>query len=83
MTILVAGCGWLGRAVGVALVARGDRVVGVTRSGANAGTMEGRGIEPHRCDLNDPSDLARLPADDAGSAVRQRLNQGPAAGAAR
>lgn len=36
MHVLVAGCGWLGEAVAVACLARGDRVSGIRHHGTDA-----------------------------------------------
>lgn len=63
MNILIAGCGWLGRAVARTLVARGDRVVGIRRDPAAASELEGLGIEPLQMDLLRPEELRRLPGE--------------------
>ena len=63
MRVLIAGCGWLGSALGQALVARGDRVVGVRRRAEAAGRLAKLGIEPLVLDLAEPHAVARLPVD--------------------
>jgi nucleoside-diphosphate-sugar epimerase len=63
MKILIAGCGWLGRAVARALVARGDRVVGIRRDHAAASELEAIGVEPLQMDLLRSEDVRRLPGD--------------------
>ena len=63
MKVLIAGCGWLGMAVARALVARGDRVVGIRRDPAAASELEALGVEPLPLDLLRPEDSRRLPID--------------------
>lgn len=63
MKILIAGCGWLGKALGQALVARGDRVTGVRRNPDAAAELRPLGIEPLIADLGDPRQAAALPSD--------------------
>jgi nucleoside-diphosphate-sugar epimerase len=63
MKILIAGCGWLGTFVAQALVARGDRVVGVRRDPRAASELEALGVEPLLIDLLRPQDAGRLPDD--------------------
>lgn len=60
MVVLVAGCGWLGTAVGRALAARGDRVFGLRRRPDRA-ALEAVGIEPFAGDLADPDLAASVP----------------------
>lgn len=80
MNVLIAGCGWLGRAIGATLAARGDRVVGVTRSGRADEAIRAAGIEPLRADLLEASDRRRLPADlDAVVACQAASGEGPEA----
>lgn len=64
-TVLIIGCGDVGRRVGKQLAARGARVVGVTRSEHSAQTPAGHGIEGLALDLDDPGAVARLPLKDA------------------
>ncbi len=63
MHVLIARCGWLGRAVGRALVARGDRVTGVRRSPAAAEELRTLGIAPLVADLADRRGVAGIPSD--------------------
>lgn len=58
MRCLIAGCGWLGEALGVALARRGDEVWGLRR---RPDAMP-REIQPIAADLGDASSLAALPA---------------------
>jgi nucleoside-diphosphate-sugar epimerase len=55
---LIAGCGWLGEALGIALASRGDRAWGLRRE---IGGLP-PGIEGIAADLADPTSLAALPA---------------------
>jgi nucleoside-diphosphate-sugar epimerase len=57
--ILIAGCGYVGRALGARIVARGCEVWGLRR-GASQSTD---GIRPIAADLADPATLRALPAD--------------------
>jgi nucleoside-diphosphate-sugar epimerase len=54
MVVVIAGCGWLGTALGRALVADGVRVVGVRRSADAARALETAGIEGVAVDLGSP-----------------------------
>jgi nucleoside-diphosphate-sugar epimerase len=63
MKILIAGCGWLGRAVGRALIERGEAVVGVRRTPEGRGELESIGIEPLILDLAAPDAAGSLPDD--------------------
>jgi nucleoside-diphosphate-sugar epimerase len=63
MHVLVAGCGWLGTAVGRALVARGDRVTGIRRDPGRAEALRASGIEPLVLDLAAAGSADRLPPD--------------------
>lgn len=65
MDVLIAGCGWLGAALGQRLVARGDRAVGIRRDAARAGALQALGIEPLCLDLTAPGAEERLPRCDA------------------
>ena len=65
MRVLIAGCGWLGLAVGRVLAARGDRVWGVRRSSAAADELEHAGLSPLALDLARAGPAARLPDVDA------------------
>jgi len=48
---LVVGCGYLGGRVARRWLARGDRVVGITRSSTRAATLAAAGIEPEVLDV--------------------------------
>jgi len=62
MHVLVAGCGWLGRAVAARLLARGDRVTGIRTDPARAEALRPLGIAPLALDLADPAAAGRIPA---------------------
>jgi nucleoside-diphosphate-sugar epimerase len=68
MHVLIAGCGWLGSALGRALVARGDRVTGVRRTPSAGTVLRALGIEPLFLDLADVRSVAAVP-DDAKAIV--------------
>jgi nucleoside-diphosphate-sugar epimerase len=59
MYVLLAGCGWLGREVARRLIARGDRVIGLTRTEASAAGLRGDRIDAEAVDLAVPG-AARL-----------------------
>lgn len=61
MKVLIAGCGWLGTALGEALVGASHGVVGLRRHDATA--LRAAGIEPLTLDLRDPDASRRLPSD--------------------
>ncbi len=61
MRVLIAGCGYVGRALGVRLAAEGAEVWGLRRG--SMPTEPGEGILPISADLTDPATLAGLPAD--------------------
>lgn len=65
MNLLIAGCGYLGRAAGSRLASRGHRVWGLCRSAASLDRVREAGIEPFRADLADASTLRALPPVDA------------------
>jgi nucleoside-diphosphate-sugar epimerase len=54
---LIAGCGYVGSALGEQLVARGDQVWGLRRDPSGLPT----GIQPIAADLGDPATLSALP----------------------
>jgi nucleoside-diphosphate-sugar epimerase len=58
---LIIGCGYLGRRVARAWLARGDQVTALTRSPANASSLLAMGIEPVLGDVMNPQSLASLP----------------------
>lgn len=62
MSLLVVGCGYLGRRVALAHVGRGEAVFGTTRSAEGASALEAIGVRPVVGDVLDAS-LA-LPAVD-------------------
>jgi nucleoside-diphosphate-sugar epimerase len=63
MRVLIAGCGYVGVALGGRLAAAGHHVAGIRRSPAAAAVacLRDAGIEPWTLDLADPSQLSRLP----------------------
>jgi nucleoside-diphosphate-sugar epimerase len=63
MHVLIAGCGWLGQALGSAFLRRGDRVTGVVRRGTNRAELEQLGLDVLLLDLSDPRSAQAVPAD--------------------
>lgn len=63
MHTLIAGAGWLGREVGRALVARGERVTAVKRTAEGLETLRALGFEVLALDLADPATAAAIPED--------------------
>ncbi|HEX6852875.1 MAG TPA: NAD-dependent epimerase/dehydratase family protein [Candidatus Polarisedimenticolaceae bacterium] len=63
MHVLIAGAGWLGREVGRALVARGDRVTAVKRSPEGLDVLRGLGFDALALDLADPAAVDSIPED--------------------
>lgn len=61
MHVLIAGCGWLGTSVGVALKQLGHRVTGLRRGAGD--TLRAAGLEPLQLDLVAPGAALRLPGD--------------------
>ena len=61
MTILIAGCGYLGKAVARQLLAGGHRVVGLTRSEDTAAALTAEGIEGYAGDIAEPGFARSLP----------------------
>jgi nucleoside-diphosphate-sugar epimerase len=51
---LIIGCGYLGRRLGVELIARGESVFGTTRSTAKADELRRQGIRPIIADVLEP-----------------------------
>jgi nucleoside-diphosphate-sugar epimerase len=78
MHVLVAGCGWLGTAIAVRLVARGDRVTGIRRDPGRAAALAPLGVAPLALDLSDPAAQSRLPAVDAIVACQSASGDGEA-----
>jgi len=63
MRVLIAGCGWLGRAVARTLIERGDRVTGIRRDPEAAAELKAMGVEPLCLDLLRPESSRELPDD--------------------
>ena len=63
--VLVAGCGYVGRAVARELAALGWEVTGITRSPASAQALQGEPFRALACDIREPSALAALGTFDA------------------
>lgn len=61
MSHLIIGCGYLGRRVAAGWLARGERVLGTTRSAARAAELARMGVEPVVCDALDSDSLKHLP----------------------
>jgi len=59
MKVLIAGCGYVGIALGEELAARGDEVVGLRRQ---ADTLPAS-FQPFSADLGDPPSLSGVPSD--------------------
>lgn len=79
MHVLIAGCGWLGKAVAERLIARGDRVTGVRSDALRAESLRTLGIEPLVLDLADPTSASRLPGDIDAILALQAAKGGDAA----
>jgi len=62
MKILIAGCGYIGTALGAELSRQGSQVYGLTRSAAAETRLMAAGIRPLIGDITRSEDLARLPA---------------------
>jgi len=56
-TVLIIGCGYLGRRLGAELLRAGYRVRGMTRSEEHAGAIAAAGIEPVIADVTRPGTL--------------------------
>lgn len=65
MTILIAGCGYLGRAVAARLRGDGHRVVALTRTEASAAALVAAGFEAISGDIADDGFVASLPRAEA------------------
>lgn len=65
MNILIAGCGYIGRAAGTLLVGQGHRVWGLCRSQAALERVRLSGLEPFEADLKNAASLRGLPPVDA------------------
>ena len=64
MSLLIVGCGYLGRRVAEVLVDRHEPIYGTTRSASRARELESLGIVPVIADVLDPTSLAALPFVD-------------------
>jgi nucleoside-diphosphate-sugar epimerase len=65
MRVLIIGCGYVGEALGSALVAAGHQVFGLRRSADACALVERAGISPLIADITNPATLAQLnPAYD-------------------
>ena len=64
VSTLIVGCGYLGMAVARRLVARGERVLGTTRSLARSNQLRAQAIEPVVADVLEPGSLRDLPRAD-------------------
>ena len=61
MRVLIAGCGYVGAALGAALVKQGHRVVGLRRSAGAGDALMAAGIQPWLGNLTSVADLENLP----------------------
>lgn len=66
MHVAIAGCGWLGTAVGLELCRQGHRVTAIRRDAARAAELAAMGLEPRVLDLADPEAYQRFPEDVQG-----------------
>lgn len=62
MTIVIAGCGYLGKAVATRLRQEDHRVIGVTRTDDSAAALAAEGFEARVGDIAEPAFVASLPA---------------------
>lgn len=65
MTILIAGCGYLGKAAALRLQGEGHRVIGLTRSQDTAAALAAEGIEARAGDIAEADFVRSLPRADA------------------
>jgi nucleoside-diphosphate-sugar epimerase len=61
MRVLIAGCGYVGVALGEILATQGHEVYGLRRSPGGARLLEDAGIRPLTGDITNPASLATLP----------------------
>jgi nucleoside-diphosphate-sugar epimerase len=59
--VLIIGCGYVGFPLGTELARAGHEVFGLTRSGANAATLQAGGVRPLVADITRRADLDALP----------------------
>jgi len=62
MSVLIVGCGYLGRRVASILVDRGEQVFGTTRTAEKGGELAALGVRPIVADALDLATLGALPA---------------------
>lgn len=79
MDVLIAGCGWLGRDLARRLLARGDRVTGLTRTDASATALQALGIPALALDLADPEAVQAIPGRYDGVLAMQSAAGGDSA----
>ncbi len=65
MRILIAGCGYVGTALGKVLISQGAKVWGLRRDAEALSALASEGIQPIAADLLDPKTLEKLPDVDA------------------
>lgn len=63
MHIAIAGCGWLGSALGAHLLRQGHRVTAIRRNPQRLAELADLGLEPLALDLGDPKAHLALPGD--------------------
>lgn len=80
MHVVVAGCGWLGMAIGRELVAHGHRVTAIRRDPKAAAELAVLGLEPLVLDLTEPRAHERIPADVSAIVGCQSAPDGTAEG---
>ncbi len=61
MRVLIIGCGYVGRPLGVALARAGHEVFGVRRSAEGAEELRAQGITPVLADITRREDLLKIP----------------------
>ncbi len=61
MRVLIVGCGYVGRPLGVKLARQGHQVFGLRRSGGALAELRAAGITPLQADITRPGELAALP----------------------
>jgi len=81
MDVAILGCGYVGLALGEALLAAGHRPIGVRRSDDGLRAVEAAGLEAVRADVTDPGTLEAVP--DVGALAFTASSGGGDADAAR